>query len=262
MTEEVKDTTIQESPEVEVNITPTIEVEGDYTEFEQEQMKLGWDPKGEKSAKEWASSYPLYKELTTRGKEISQLKRTVDHMKKLMERQEQAAYQRALDDLQLEKKMAIQRGNIEEVQAIEHQQQNLRKPTIEDSEELFEIDAFKEKHQSWLNGTSYQELKMAEVCHAKDAELATRNLPAAQHLKILESYMMGEFPEYFGDGSSRPRAQAVEGSKSNSMSKETKKYRFADLSQEQKEAARLFEKRKIMSVEDYIKELVKVGDLK
>lgn len=263
MTEEiaVEEQVKEELSKMGVNPEPEAkEPERELTDFEKEQYAEGWRPDGEKSAEEWARTAPLYKGLEARGKQIKQLQRTVDSMKELMMKQEKAAYAKAVADLEQQRRQAIEQGNAEAVDYIETQKNNLAPPAIQ--EEMHpSIAEFKEKHKAWLEGSSYEEMKMQDFVNRRDAELMKRGLAVEDHLQTLEEHVQKEFPEYFGIKSGR--AQAVESAASSGVvrGKTGKRYVFADLSSEQKTVAKDFERMGVMPVNDYIKKLVELGEL-
>lgn len=233
----------------------------ELSEFEQEQQQKGWNPDGPKSAEEWSRSEPLYEELKKRGKENKQLQRTVESMKALMDKQEKLAYQRALADLESQRRIAISNGNHQTVDQIDRQKQELKAPEITPPG----VQEFTEKHSKWLNGTSYEDMKMVEFAKRRDDELGRKKLDPEAHMQLLEEHIIKEFPDYFkttGEKSATLSSQSVEGGSSGVVGSSKKKYTLRDLSDEQKQVARDFERMGVMPVDKYISELIKIGDLK
>lgn len=238
------------------------EQKSELTEFEQKQKERGWNPDGPKSAEEWARSEPLYDELKHRGKEIKQLKKTVDSMKAILEKQEQQAYQRALAELKYERDLAIQKGDIQLVNQLEQQATSMSAPAPQQPEIIPEVEDFRERHAEWLEGTSYGEIKMQKYAQQRDAELMSRGLSPERHMSLLEEDIKAKFPDYFG--SKKSNTQAVESAASSGVAGSRSKQKFTrkDLSHEQLECLRNFEKYKTFTESEYIDLLVKQGDLK
>ena len=237
-------------------------VQAELNDFEQDQKAKGWNPDGPKSAEEWARAKPLYDELKTRGKELKQLRRTVDELKEHMQKQEKVAYEKALKDLQAQRVEAIQSGDVERVQEIDKAQADL--PQVNDTPPAV-ID-FQERHNEWLTSPSFEHMQMREWVTKRDNELAQYNLSPEEHMKTLEEHLHKQFPDKFGEANPNPEQHipAVEsGSGDNVAAKRGKKtFRFRDLDTYQKQAAKDFERLGVMAVEDYIKQLVDAGELK
>ena len=231
----------------------------ELTEFELEQQGKGWNPDGPKSAEEWARNEPLYEEIKNRGKEIKSLKKTVDSMKALLDKQEQLAYNRALADFKAQRDAAIKQGNVQLVEQIEKQANTIPVPP---KPAIPAVEDFRERHNEWLEGTSFGEIKMQKYAQQRDAELMTRGLSPEKHMQVLEEDIKAAFPAYFGVKEKPRDVQAVEGGDSGVVSNSKKRYSLKDLSPEQKDVARMFEKRKVMTIDEYIAKLVQLGDLK
>lgn len=253
----IDDLPVEESSSAE----PNNKEEKQLTEFEQEQQAKGWKPDGPKSAEEWARSEPLYDELKHRGREIKQLKKTVDSMKTILEKQEQLAYQRALAELQQERDMAIQRGDVQRVNQLDQQAANTPAP-ITTPDVIPVVEDFRERHAEWLEGTSFGEIKMQKYAQQRDAELMSRGLSPEKHMAVLEDDIKAEFPAYFGIKKSP--SQSVEGASDSGVAsaKSRQKFTRKDLSSEQLDCLRNFEKYKTFTESEYIDLLVKQGDLK
>ncbi len=241
------------SVEKEVVETPTINVSSkELSEFESKMIEKGWDPSGEKTAEQW-----LDDGFEIRGKRVDSLYKTVDYLKNKMERDEKEAYQRALNSLKAEKVRAIELSDVNRVEEIERQQASMLDPNKQNL-----IVEFENRHSDWLKGTSHLAQKMSEAALNRFSILLNSGMTTDKQLESLENYMMGEFPEYFGK-TQTSASQAVEGSQSPVVrtGKSKKSYSVHDLSDIQKNVAKTLERKGIMKVEDYIKDLVKLGDL-
>lgn len=233
--------------------------ENTLTEFEQEQQAKGWNPDGPKSADEWARSEPLYEEIKRRGKENKQLHRALENIKSMMDKQQEIAYKRALTDLASEKNLAIQRGDVAKVQQIDQEAVNLQnsQPVVE----LQAVKDFKERNSDWFEGTSVDDIKMQAFARYQDGILITKNLPPEQHMQVLEEEIQKAFPNYFKPSQSSS-VQSVEGGDSGVAGSRKKRHSLDSLSETQRRTAKEFARLGVMTVDKYIDELVKMGDLK
>lgn len=231
------------------------------TDFEKEQQAKGWNPEGEKSAEEWLRAQPLYDEIKKRGKEIKQLQRTVDNMKSVMEKQTKLAYEQAIKDLEAKQTEAYARGDTNAANQLQEQIETAQEPVLE-QELPQEAYDFAERNASWMNGTSYEEMKIAKFARERDSELALKKLDPVTHIETLEEHIRKEFPDYFGI-QVKPSSQAVEsGTGTGFVNKSKKNYTMNDLNQEQKQCAYDFERTGVMPKEAYIKLLADSGELK
>lgn len=225
----------------------------------------GWKPEGEKDAKEFIEF--ALDNFSPRGKEIKDLKATVEAMKEHMDKQRQAGYQQALYDLQKARQDAILDGNVAQVDALDEQinayEYELAK---EQPQETFSPEAlsFAERHASWINDReSLIAYEMREFVKQRDNALAALNLPHEQHIAILERNLQEKFPSYFNKGEETQKHAYVDRDTTSGTVRHTRrgKVGFEDLNPAQKVAARQFEKRGIMSVNKYIEQLKELGEL-
>lgn len=229
------------------------------SDFEQEQKALGWNPDGEKSAKEWAAAYPVYTALKERNQEVKQYRRVIDEMKQLLATQKQTAYNQALADLAAERNAAITNGDHNAVNEIDRKRATIQPLPVLEPEAVAE---FKEKHAKWLTGTSFEEMEMSEFAKRRDAELMGKKLSPEDHMELLEQHVKAKFPNYFKAGKTQD-SQAVEGSSgANVASRSKARYTFQDLSEEQKKVAKDFERLKVMKIDQYINELAAAGEIR
>lgn len=236
----------------------------EYTEFEKEQMSKGWNPDGVKSAEEYARTEPLYDELKNRGKQIKQMQKTLDEVKDHIKKQEQVAFDKALAHLRQERLEAIARGDIQAVMDIEKHQHNMQQVT-ETSAVIPEADAFTEKYEHIFKSSDYEEMEIAEFVKNRDVELMNRHMSPKEHMATLEQHMLKKFPSYFGQKEVVNRSEtSVESGTGSNVAKKASKTRYTlhDLSPEQKQVARDFEKFGIMKIDEYIKQLAEAKEIK
>lgn len=270
--EEVTQEKTDEAPEVlegQHNRETSIEIEDieddseaaeiAFNSVEEEAAAKGWKPNGPKSADEFLRAEPLYEELKSRGKEIKELKSTLDELKAHMDKQKELGYKQAMQELYSARKEAIEMGDVESVDNIDLQ--------IREHEEEANtlthnphVQEFADNNKAWINDPSYEAQKIREFAQHRDEQLVAFNLDPSEHLRILEKDVKKEFSSYFGEDTIKSEVSSVE-SDIAPTSPSSKKYSFKDLNADQKDCYRHFTKRGIMSGDQYIKSLIESGEL-
>lgn len=244
-------------------IKEEVSSEQEFTDFEKEQIADGWNPKGPKSAEEWAKDGPVYKELHKRNQEVKKMQKALDALTEHAAKAEKIAYEKAIETLRQEKEQAIRHGDVKAVNDIEAQYEQLTKPV----ERVPEADAFTEKYEHILKSSNFEEMEIAAFILNRDKELMVKGLSPAEHMKTLEDHMLKKFSNYFNvgrkvvDRSSRTEVEMGEGSNVARVSTGKKKYSINDLSDTQKKVWGDMKRYSKMSIDDYISDLVKFGDL-
>lgn len=231
----------------------------------------GWNPKGEKGAAEFVE-YAMTN-LATRGKDVKDLKRSVDALLDLNSKQNEAGrkegYETALAELKAAKIEAIQQGDVEQVDSID-------KEIMSTTEEYSPVDEtkppqalvdFNTTHNKWLKeDTSAQAFKMQEFIKRRDTLLAERRLPVEKHMAILDEHIREEFPDYFND--TQAVAEDVKmyptvdsGANSGVAGKVEKKMKWSELPEQYKAISRSLEKSGTMTKDAYVKQLIETGAL-
>ena len=218
--------------------------------------QYGWNDKGEKSAEEYIRV--AMEKFPDQSKKIKQLFRTVDEMKVHMDKVNKSAYERAKNELEAERALAIEEGDSERVEELNQAREELKEPVVLHPA----VVEFKDKHADWIEGTSYEDVQMQEWLFKRDNLIGGKNLPPEEHMKLLEDHLVKEFPDKFQKSS--VASPVASGSDNVVQSKGTRKGKptFNDLSSEQKRVARDFERMDVMSVDNYIQDLIKNGELK
>lgn len=117
----------------------------EYTEIEQEAMQHGWKPEAEfdsKTGKKWKSAEqfmelkPLYDKIDEQHKEVKNLKRGLEAFGKHYNKLEQAAYERAMNELKAQRTAALEEGDLVRAEAIrdemdEKKQAATTRPVVE-----------------------------------------------------------------------------------------------------------------------------------
>ncbi len=93
----------------------------EYSAVETEAMSFGWKPESEfdpasgkefRSAKEFMALKPLYDKIDEQHKELKTVKKGLENFGKHYNKLEQAAYERAMNDLKAQRKTALEEGDL------------------------------------------------------------------------------------------------------------------------------------------------------
>lgn len=227
-----------------------------------EALKKGWKPDGPKSAEEFLRAEPLYKELKQRGKEIKDLRVTIEELRTHMTKQQEFGYKKAVEEIAEARTAAIKNGDVEGVEQLDQQMQEYKTsmvpPPAEDSPD---VAKFLVKNSDWINDPSYEGQLMRDFAQKRDTELMQHKLPLEEHLQIVENDLKTKFPDRFKSEEVVEPRHVVESNAGVSAGKNKRKVTFSDLNPEQKACARHFDKRGVMKTSEYIKQLVNLGEI-
>ena len=225
-----------------------------YTEFEQQQMKAGWNPNGRKSAEEWAANEPLAKENAARGREITQLRKAVDHLKDIMVKQEKATYEKALKEIEQQRREAIKAGDVDRVEQLDEDKQKL-KPTENAPEKSQVFQSFFENNRNWLEGDSDEELEMFQWARGRERILLDRGLSHDEVFAKLDEAVRKKFPDYFGLDTKK--TAPVESSGSVYGKAQSNNLSVNDLNDTEKEMMDLFVRTGMSTKKEYLEMIAK-----
>lgn len=256
------------------NNTPTENVEQQEVQLssvEQEALASGWVPKDQFSGEEhkWvdAGEYlrrgELFKKIESQSKELKDVKRALQELKKHHVEVREVEYKRALDTLRAQKKDALENGDAdaviaadERIDLIKEQQRQLQQEqeaveTPQSGEEHPEFVEWKSKN-SWYTSSR----PMKAFADALGADLASQGLSPSQVLKRVEEEVRKEFPQKF-QNPKQSRPSAVEGSSGRGAATSNS----FQLTPEEKRIMHTFVRTGVMTEADYIKELKRVKGL-
>lgn len=226
------------------------------SDFEREQQELGWDPNGRYGAEEWSRNYSLTKTIKTLSRENKELKKSMDYVKGMFERQEQREKDKEMQELRNIKHEAIKSGNVDLVEQIEEQQ--YKQPQAIPPE----MQDFNSRYADILQPKNKEQIKMKMHLLQVDAALG-RNLPLKEHLALVEESMHETFPEYFGKTQENLTPEVESGINSNVKKSLKKKHTYNDLNPEQRRMFDSFKRHNFpITLEDYINDLKQQGQLK
>lgn len=262
---------VEEEPVVAENATVEDEVEAEdevEEDIEAKAREQGWRPDGPKSAEQFLKDGEYIEEIKARGKEIKSLKKQVDELMKHVSGLKKAGYQEKIDMIQAEREEAVARSDIdslnyldEELNKVKNEMTNDIKPQHEVPQAFAEFD---ERHKDLANDYSLEATEIKQFITDRTVQLMQSGLDPDTTVQVLERDMAFKFPERFKSKEERakPKAQAVESdSRPVTKSKRTK-FTINDLTYEQKQVCYGLERKGVMTKEDYIKQLVEIGELK
>ena len=191
-------------------------------------------------------------------REVAEMKSTMMEFKKFSADNEKRAYERALSDLREQKKQAVNQGDGD------------RLVEVDDAIEELKVQRAKEAQQAKAPSNqidpSFVEWNDDNKWFGKDAELTEEANMIGETIKRRQPTLIGRefldevtkrvkkmYPEKFTN-TNRDKPSPVEGTTSNKSSAKTGKYSFSDLPPEAKSACLKFEKQKLLSREEYVRD--------
>ena len=236
-----------------------------YTEVEKEAIEMGWKPEGVKSADEFIRAAPLYDRIKKDSREIKDLKNMVEELKKFQNVQRKLGYEQAIKELQEQRADAIALSDVEEVDRVEQKMKEVEaehSDLKQDNSLPPEAMQFAERHKDWMQSTSAQAAAMRAFVVQRDQELMGNGLSPKDHIDQVEHDLKEAFSGYFKKSEEpefRHPAVASDGIPIKGSRK--KELGFEDLSSVQKDIARQFARKGVMTTEEYIKQLKAIGEL-
>lgn len=248
----------------EENIEASGASEEQPTETEEKAREMGWRPQEEWDGdpERWMPAEEFVERnerLKTRGdkilqadnakltKELDELKHTVTDLKSYLTKNEQRAYQRALDDLKSKQRQAVEEGDTAAFDAVQKQMEKVQKQASEDQEQApdnrqtdqGDSPEFKAWHAEnpWYGQDPTMTVKANEIA----PQLAPFASNEREHYDMVAKYIQDNFPDKFGKATGRSggrRAPAVEGT----TSKPASKTKFDDLPSDAKQSFQRFVK--------------------
>ena len=196
----------------------------------------------------------LYKKLQEKDMEIAEIRKIVNEFKKFHQDTESRAYDRALHELKIQKKDALQEGDAERVMQLDDVIDELKtkKPVVATTVETPQVDpAF----SAWVaeNDWYTDNKKMNRVANAygETLRLEGSRLMGKEFLEEVKSRLMEDFPKEFNI-TPRKVNNPVEGASSGSSGgrKKTSK----DLPEDARKSMAQFVKQGLLTEEQYIKD--------
>lgn len=212
------------------------EEELDFSEIEQEALKLGWKPEGvpgkkKKSAEEWMDDYSLYKKINDLGKQVQEKNSILENVAKHLESVQEASYKQAKRefDQQVAELRQLAADTIEEgempsedvIAAYENDYQELKKAHEAEMSKLKTEEAkpeaaapqspedvlatlsepekaFVKKHEKLLFSQKADDIAVQAFVVNRNNELTNEGLSPEDRITALENDLTSMFPSKFG----------------------------------------------------------------
>ena len=253
MDEEVK----TENTEVVVDTTPQV------SEIEQKALEMGWKPKdqfaGDEAdfidAKEFVRRKPLFERIDRLDRTIRSQNQAIEAMKSHYSKVEQAAYQRALKELQAKQKTAIKEGDLEQYHEIQTEIDNVKEQAAE-AAQVPQTKTVDPAFEDWrARNTWYQnDAGMTDYADQVGIRLAQQGMEPHLVLKEVEKRVRETFAHKF-QNPNRQRPGTVE--TTNTKGAPTKETDYPLTDTERKIMNDLV-RQKVMTKAEYIADLKKI----
>lgn len=171
--------------------------EKEHTDTEKEALEKGWKPDGPKSAEEFLRAEPLYNEIKARGKEIKELKKTMNELMKLVSDQYKGGLKKELSSLEAARIEAIEQGDVNRVRnldaEVERLNVNLKKEIVnqENEQGLHPLAVeFENKYRDKLTARDFEGQTFSGIAYMTDQLLANYDLDPEEHLQKVEQEVL------------------------------------------------------------------------
>lgn len=252
--------------EKEAEVTPQEEPqqeERELTETEQKAKELGWDPNFEgddnktaKTAEQFLELQPLYDDLRKKNRELKKYREEIDALKDSHKMIAKRTYDRARQDLQKEKKQAVEEGEGDKVVEIDDKIGELDKEYSEQEQKTAQQNdaGMQEAFQEWLKSNPWYENDpdLKETADAIGAKLQNDNPEVVKDPEQFLSQVTDKIKKVSPDKFSKKRTTPVEGDKGGGNSK--KKHSIRSLPEEDQKVAKRIVDSGVMSEEDYVRQ--------
>jgi hypothetical protein len=236
--------------------------EPSYTEIELEAMEMGWKPQDQIAddipfvdAEEYVARKPLYDGLRSLNKKIKRQDSVIDELTKLNKKIEEATYERAIQELTEEKRLAYASGDIDEVMQIDEkirEQENSRTPA----------DEYPPEYYTWVEDNDWYvsdaELKAYADMVGTGMRQVNPDMTTQQFFDKVAIEVKARFPEKFSKALPNrgiaPNKAATSSGRGAGISRR--------LTQEQRTVGHNFVNQGVFkNLEEYAKRLEVAGDL-
>lgn len=262
----------------EVPEEPTEEVQD--SSLETIAIEMGWKPKSEFQGNDEdyvdAATYirrskdiqdTMRQHLKENKRKLTALEKGIEDLRQHNERVYKVQLEKQKEEierLRQERRTAIEEGDVDKVEALEQKMSKLsEKPEEKPQVDPEQYSMFTEwiKGNQWYNLDGVTEGDADMTAYADNlADLPEyQALPYKQRLNKVTAKVKEMFPEHF-KGNGKPKA-AVNPVEAPRMKAAQKKFSARDLNDDQKSIMRNFVRSGIMSEQEYIDDLVKIGEL-
>jgi hypothetical protein len=269
MNEDIKETNVEEqldSGETSKESTQTKEL----SPTEQRALEMGWRPKEEFEgneedfidATEFVRRKPLFEKIDSVGKELRETRKALKALQEHHVKVKEAEFKHALEQLRSEKKQALEEGDADKLIEIDERIADAKVRQVQ--EEKQQAQAASAPHPNFVQwvqkNTWYKE--DAELRVAADqigAAYAVAN-PDSEPEQVLK-YVEGRVKKLYSDRFRNPnkdRPSAVEGRTSSTAQTKSPSVNDYPLTDEERKVMMSFVRQKVMTKEEYIRDLQRV----
>lgn len=242
--------------------------------IEDKAIAMGWRPKDEFQgdeedfidAKEFVRRQPLFEKIEHTGKQLKNVTKALEALKTHYTRVEQTAVEKAITQLKMARKEALSDGDgdrfeliDDEIKKAEAQHAQIQRiqdtPIVEETVEHPEWKAFQNRNP-WYNTTGY----MRKYADEEGAKLAQSGMTPSEVLKEVEKAVRKEFPTKFTNPNKQeaPDLDKPRGGIPNKRVGGDD----AKLSDNQRKIMNDLVRQGVLTKEEYIADLRKIGELK
>lgn len=281
--EAVKDSVAQEVVE-QVSEEQTAEPTTEVNTVEAEARSKGWKPEEEfdgnkegkrfVSAEEFLDREKFFEKISSQSSRIKKMESVLEKMHEHVQRSEKAAYDKALTDLQTQKTLAVQDGDVEKFKSLDQQHADLMQQQIQtetasqqaqDSERQSKLAEFQQKNPWFnVNASFGDDYAMTTYALGISHKLAQTNpgLSLEDELKVVEDEVKKTFAHKFNNPNKEKPAQVLPSTGKPSTGGKPS-ITMKDLPADHQQICRDFCKMiPGYSEEQYIKELIDQGVIK
>jgi len=255
MSDEIQQEVVETTQEEQVEVVQENDVEVKARE-------LGWRPKadfhGDESqfidAAEFVRRQPLFEKIEHMGKELKETKKVLTMLQEHHSKVKETEYQRALAELKVQKKQALEEGDADKLIVIddtiielrEQQRRDKEVPQVkQEPKENPEFSDWKSNNKWYVNDTEMREF--ADAIGVKHAQSNPDKTPA-EVLKYVEAQVKRGFPDKFVNPK-RSQPSAVEGGAPSGTSTGGKL--DIKLTDEERRVMKTFVRSGVMTEEEY-----------
>jgi len=245
---------------------PVVSEEASTPDYEADARKAGWAPKEDftgdpekwTDAKTWIERVPVYKEIRKLRSQTKTLENTVNDLKQHYTKVEETAYQRALQSLKQEKLDALESGDHKRVVEVDEEIDRIknRKPEVTANKTDPGFEQWVDENPWYEKDSDMREYAdFIGIRHSKEN-------PDKSPAQVYD-YTTRQVKKHFSDkfqNPARERPSSVEGGKTTPV--KSKKPSWSDLPEMFQKAGDKFVRQGVMTRDQYIDDLVKIGEIK
>jgi len=242
--------------------------------IEEKAIQMGWRPKeqfeGDEEefidAKEFVRRQPLFDRIENQNKQLKNVTKALEALKVHYTRVEEAAVQKAINQLKAQRKSALADGDgdsfeliDDEIKKAEHQltqiEQVKNQPIVEETVVHPEWQAFQSRNP-WYSNTSYMRKYADEI----GQDLASKGIAPAEVLKQVEQAVRKEFPNKFVNPNKElaPNVEQSRGGNTKPVGKDSDSF----MNEQEKKVMNDLVRSGLLTKEKYIADLKAVKGLK